>query len=183
MLKNEIINDPENSQYTKNNIAPIYKASHEAVILLIGQAPGAKTEAAQEVFRDQSGKRLRDWLGLDEETFYSNKIAVLPMDFYFPGKGKTGDLPPRKGFADKWHPRLIELMPNVKITILMGKYAIKHYLNENNVTNAVKNYQSYLPHYFPLIHPSPLNQRWISKNLWFNDVLVDLKQIIKPLLK
>lgn len=183
MLKNEIMNDPENLQYTKNNIAPIYKVNSDAVILLIGQAPGAKTVEKQEVFRDLSGKRLREWLGLDEETFYSNKIAVLPMDFYFPGKSKTGDLPPRKGFADKWHPELIKLMPNIKITILMGKYAIKHYINENSVTMAVKNYQRYLPLYFPLIHPSPLNQRWISKNLWFNDVLADLKQIIAQLLK
>ncbi|HZJ89785.1 MAG TPA: uracil-DNA glycosylase family protein [Bacilli bacterium] len=183
MFKKEIMNDPENLRYTKNNIAPIYKVSREAVILLIGQAPGAKAEAKQEVFRDQSGKRLRDWLGLDEETFYSNKIAVLPMDFYFPGKGKTGDLPPRKGFADKWHPQLIKMMPNIKITILMGKYAVKHYLNENSVTSAVQNYRNYLPLYFPLIHPSPLNQRWISKNLWFNDVLTHLKEIIKFLLK
>ena len=183
MLKEKIMNDAENARYTKRNIVPIYKVSPNAIILFIGQAPGEKTEAKQEVFRDQSGKRLREWLGIDEETFYSDKIAVLPMDFYFPGKGKTGDLPPRRGFAEKWHPKLIALMPNIKLTILMGKYAIKHYLNENNVTSAVKKYRNYLPTYFPLIHPSPLNQRWISKNIWFNDVLIELKQIVSELIK
>lgn len=183
MFKEQIMNDPMNKEYTKNNIEPLYKVSSEALILLIGQAPGYKTQEKKEVFKDQSGDRLRSWLGISEETFYSNKIGILPMDFYFPGKGKTGDLPPRKGFAEKWHPQLIKSMPNIKLIILMGSYAIKYYLNENSVTNAVKNYQDYLPKYFPLIHPSPLNQRWISKNLWFNDVLVDLKKIVGEIIK
>lgn len=182
-MKKEIMNDPMNIEYSKNNIEPLYKVSSEALILLIGQAPGYKTQLEQEVFKDQSGKRLREWLGIDEETFYSNKIAVLPMDFYFPGKDKSGDLPPRKGFASKWHPPLIKTMPNIKLTILMGRYAIKHYLGEDSVTSAVRNYKAYLPNYFPLIHPSPLNQRWISKNKWFEDILIDLKTIISEILK
>lgn len=183
MLKKEIMADPMNHEYTKNNLEPIYKVHKEALILLVGQAPGFKTQHEKVVFKDQSGNRLREWLDVDEETFYSNKIAVLPMDFYFPGKGKIGDLPPRKDFADKWHPKLIEMMPNIKLTILMGQYAIKHYLNEKTVTNTVKNYKLYLPKYFPLIHPSPLNQRWISKNPWFNNVLVDLKKLVFDILK
>lgn len=182
MIRDEIMNDPMNIQYSNQNIPPIYKVSEDALILLIGQAPGLKTQLKQEVFRDLSGKRLREWLGVDEATFYSNKFAVLPMDFYFPGKGKTGDLPPRKGFADKWHPRLIEMMPNLKLIILMGKYAIKHYIHENSVTVAVQNYQNYLPKYFPLIHPSPLNQRWISKNIWFNEVITVLQEKVKSIL-
>ena len=182
-MKSNIMNDPMNLEYTKNNIEPIYKVNKEALILLIGQAPGYKAQINKKVFYDQSGERLRDWLGINEEIFYSHKIAVLPMDFYYPGKGKTGDLPPRKGFANKWHPLLIRTMPNIKLTILMGRYAIKHYLNEDNVTLAVKNYQSYLPKYFPLIHPSQLNQRLISKKDWFYNVLIDLKIIVNKILE
>lgn len=183
MFKNEIMNDPENIKFTKNNIESIYKFTKNALILFIGQAPGYQTQVNKEVFRDRSGQKLRNWLGVSEDVFYSNKIAVLPMDFYFPGKGKTGDLPPRKDFASKWHPKLIKEMPKIKLIILLGSYAINYYLNEKNVTTAVKNYQTYLPKYFPLIHPSPLNQRWISKNEWFKDVLIDLKIIVNKILK
>src|SRR5699024_6216858 len=112
----------------------------------------------EDVFRDQSGDRLRDWMGIDEEMFYdSNRVAVLPMDFYFPGKGKTGDLPPRKDFAKKWHQRLLDCMPKVECIVLIGTYAMKYYLKKDmkrNLTETVKVFDEYLPEYFPIVHPS-----------------------------
>lgn len=184
----EIKADPMNREYTLKGINPLYYADADAQILIVGQAPGKVAQDTQIVWNDKSGDRLRDWMGVSDNEFYhSGKIAVLPMDFYFPGKGKSGDLPPRKGFADKWHPRLLEAMPNLKITLLVGSYAIKHYLHLKSsvkLTDIVQNYQDYLPQYFPLVHPSPRNQLWMSRNPWFEkDVLPDLKQRIDQFLR
>lgn len=184
----EIKADPMNREYTLKGINPLYYADADAQILIVGQAPGKVAQDTQIVWNDKSGDRLRDWMGVSNNEFYhSGKIAVLPMDFYFPGKGKSGDLPPRKGFADKWHPQLLEAMPNLKITLLVGSYAIKHYLHLKSsvkLTDIVHNYQDYLPQYFPLVHPSPRNQLWMSRNPWFEkDVLPDLKQRIDQFLR
>lgn len=105
------------------------------------------------------------------------------MDFYYPGKAKTGDIPPRKGFAEKWHPCLLDEMPNAEIIIPIGSYAQKYYLNklqEKSLTQTVRNFRKYLPEYFPLVHPSPLNLGWLKQNPWFeNEVLPVLKDIVK----
>ena len=139
------------------------------------------------LLEDKSGDRLRDWLGVDEDTFYnSGYFAVLPMDFYFPGHGKSGDLPPRAGFAEKWHPQLLQELPDIQLTLLIGQYAQAYYLQEKvsgKVTERVKHYQNYLPAYFPLVHPSPRNQIWMAKNPWFeSEVVPDLKKRIKTIL-
>ena len=119
---------------------------------------------------------MREWLGVDEETFYqSGYFAVLPMDFYFPGHGKSGDLPPRKGFAEKWHQPILELLPDIELTILIGQYAQKYYLQQKGnvkLTETVQHYQDYLPDFFPLVHPSPRNQIWMAKNPWFAEQIV-----------
>lgn len=180
--------DPMNQTYTQNGIDPLYYASSSAEILIVGQAPGKVAEQRQRVWDDVSGDRLREWMGIDRQQFYnSGKIAVLPMDFYFPGKGKGGDLPPRKGFAAKWHPQLIAKMPQIKLTILVGSYSIKHYLkvpSSMRLTDIVKDYQDYLPQYFPLVHPSPRNKLWMKNNPWFEtDVLPHLKQRVNQILK
>lgn len=177
----------DNEEFTAKGWEPILKVSEKAKVVLIGQAPGIKTQLKKDVFRDASGERLRDWLGVDEKLFYdSGLFAVLPLDFYFPGKAKTGDKPPRKGFAQKWHPQLLELMPDVELIILMGTYAAKEYLKDGmkkNLTETVKAYEEYLPKYFPLVHPSPLNQRWMSKNRWFEeDLIPKLQERIKDLI-
>ncbi len=103
--------------------------------------------------------KLRNWLGVSDGQFYdSNLIAILPMDFYFPGKGPRGDLPPREGFASTWHPRILANLHGVRLTILIGKYAQKAYLGDAqkvNLTKTVKSFREYLPQYFPLVHPSP----------------------------
>lgn len=178
----------EEREFTKQGWNPILRAHKDSQILIIGQAPGIKTQLRNDVFRDQSGDRLRDWMGIDETVFYNTHlISVLPMDFYFPGKAKTGDNPPRKEFADKWHPMLIKEMPNIELIILIGAYAINHYLKEvkkKNLTDTVKHFDEYLPLYFPLVHPSPLNRRWEAKNPWFEtEVLPVLKTKIKKLLE
>lgn len=183
----EIINDEENLLYTTKNIMPLYQASPKAKILIIGQAPGLKAEQKGKLFDDESGETLRTWLGVDEKIFYNNEIfAILPMDFYFPGSGKNGDLPPRKGFADKWHPKLLALMPNISLTIIIGNYALKKYLQEGyqvNLTTTVFNYKSFLPKVFPLIHPSKRNFRWHLKNKWFmEDVIPELQKIVKSII-
>ena len=185
-IKNALISDERNSDYSKRGILPIYQVSEEAKILIIGQAPGAKVEENGIPFMDKSGEKLRDWMGVDEETFYSKKIAIMPMDFYFPGKGKTGDLPPRKFIAEEYHGKMLALMPKIKLTILIGEYAIKNYLKDTkkeNLTETVRCFQEYLPKYFPIVHPSPLNFRWQAKNPWFEkDVVPILRQKVHEIL-
>lgn len=107
-------------------------------------------------------------------------FAVLPMNFYYPGKGKSGDLPPRQCFAEKWHPMILEHLPNIQLTILVGQYAQKYYLPENkdNVTDTVKHYRQFLPHFMSLVHPSPRNQFWITKNPWFEEQIIPKLQIL-----
>ena len=187
-LRQKIINDKENEAYTKSGIMPLYQASNNSKILIIGQAPGLKAQNKNKLFDDDSGNTLREWLGLNNDEFYNpDLVAILPMDFYFPGVGKTGDLPPRKNFSDKWHKEFLKIMPNIKLTILIGNYALKHYLKDGynkNLTETVRNYQSYLPQTFPLIHPSKRNFRWHLKNKWFIDeVIPKLQTIIKEILK
>ena len=179
--------DPQNVDYTKRGIEPLFAAPKTARINIVGQAPGLKTQEAGLYWKDKSGDRLRDWLGVDEDTFYnSGYFAVLPMDFYFPGHGNSGDLPPRAGFAEKWHPQLLRELPDIQLTLLIGQYAQAYYLKEKisgKVTERVKHYQNYLPTYFPLVHPSPRNQIWMAKNPWFeSEVVPDLKKRIKTIL-
>jgi uracil-DNA glycosylase len=186
-IRQEIIKDSTNHSFTKRGWKPIYTASASARIVIVGQAPGRKAQESGIPWNDASGDNLRAWLGIPREIFYNDKlIALIPMDFYFPGKGLHGDLPPRKDFARRWHPTLFSLMPNVKLTILVGKYAQDYYLKgikEKNLTETVKSYKKYLPIFFPLVHPSPLTFRWQAKNPWFKrTVLPDLKNRVKKIL-
>lgn len=175
-IRKAIMQDADNLEFTKKGWFPIFMANPQAKLLIIGQAPGIKTQEKNQSFMDKSGNKLREWMGVTDETFYhSGKIAVLPLDFYFPGKGKTGDLPPRKDFAPKWHPKLLSIMPHIELTLLIGAYAQKFYLRDRikrNLTETVKAYQEYLPEYFPLVHPSPLNIRWFMKNPEFEELIV-----------
>ena len=150
---------------------PVVVAHPESKILIIGQAPGSRVHASGIPWADQSGKRLRTWLGVDDDTFYNaENFALVPMGFCFPGSGKGGDLPPRPECAPKWHDALLNMMPKVELTLLFGMYAQKYYLKEKKkktLTAAVKNWQEYQPGYLPLPHPSPRNQHWWKKNPWF----------------
>ncbi|GAB7567813.1 MULTISPECIES: uracil-DNA glycosylase family protein [Gemella] len=186
-LKQEIMGDDENRKYTDKGIEPLFSAPSTAKIMIIGQAPGIKAQESKIFFNDKSGMKLREWMGINDEIFYnSGLIAVVPMDFYYPGKGKSGDLPPRKNFASKWHNKVLELLPNIKLIILVGKYAQDYYLcdvKKENLTETVHHYKEYLPQYFPIVHPSPLNFRWQSKNPWFEkDVVPVLKEKVREVL-
>ena len=124
----QIENDSRNYEYTKRNIPPILQVNSKAKVLIIGQAPGKKVEESLIPFNDKSGDTLISWMGIDRDTFYSDKIAILPMDFYYPGKGKTGDLPPRKFIANEYHESILNELKNIELTILIGKYSMDYYL-------------------------------------------------------
>jgi len=186
-LKQEIMSDSDNKKYTDEGIEPLFSTPSIARILIVGQAPGIKAQESKIFFNDKSGIKLREWMGVDDEIFYkSGLIGVVPMDFYYPGKGKSGDLPPRKNFAQKWHSKVLELMPNLELIILVGKYAQDYYLGNDkkqNLTETVFNYKQYLPRYFPIVHPSPLNFRWNNKNPWFiKEVVPELQKRVKEIL-
>ena len=179
--------DSRNKSYTERGIPPIFQVSPKAQILIIGQAPGKKVEESLIPFNDKSGEKLVQWMGIDRDTFYSEKIAILPMDFYYPGKGKTGDLPPRSFIAKEYHKDILELMPDIKLTILIGSYSMKYYLGKGmkeNLTETVRRYKEYLPKYFPIVHPSPLNFRWQKANPWFEGEIVPvLKEMVGKICK
>ena len=155
---------------------PIVQFSEEARLLIIGQAPGRKVHETGIPWDDPSGKLLRQWLHLEEEAFYDpSRVALLPMGFCYPGKGKSGDLPPRKECAPQWHEQVLNSLPNLQLTILIGSYAQSHYLKgkaKGNLTETVKCFTDFLPSTVPLPHPSPRNRPWLSKNPWFEELLL-----------
>ena len=174
-ITEELKSDERNRSYTERGITPIFQINKEAKVLIIGQAPGKKVEESGIPFHDKSGERLMDWMGIDPETFYSEQIAIMPMDFYYPGKAKTGDLPPRSFIAREYHKQIREAMPEVSLTLLSGSYSVHYYLKgreKKNLTETIKAFQEYLPDYFPIVHPSPLNNIWLKKNPWFEEEVV-----------
>ncbi len=162
---------------------PIVSAHKQAKFAIIGSAPGTKVHQTGIPWDDPSGKQLRKWLNVDDATFYDNrKFAIVPMGFCYPGKGKTGDLPPRTERAPLWHQQLFNEMTEIKCFLLIGQYAQRYYLKENckkNLTETVRAHQEYLPKFVPLPHPSPRNRFWLKKNPWFEESVVpNLQQLV-----
>ena len=187
LLYEQIVADPMNADYTDQGWQPVYSASPHSRIVIVGQAPGRVAQETGKPWNDISGQNLRQWLDVTEEQFYDPQLfALIPMDFYYPGKGKHGDLPPRREFAEKWHSRLLDRMTEVKLTILVGVYAQKFYLAgqaKRDLTETVASYREYLPKYFPLVHPSPLNFRWRKRNPWFaSEVIPALQRVVQEVL-
>lgn len=166
---------------------PIVQASADAKILIVGQAPGRITHAKGRPFDDASGKRLRAWLGVSENVFYDPaKIAIVPMGFCFPGAGRGGDAAPRPECARHWRRPLLDAMPQVELSILLGAYALDWHIGNRdgaNLTETVRNWQQYWPQNLPLPHPSPRNNRWLKRNPWFEtDIIPMLQSRVRTLL-
>lgn len=155
---------------------PVLRASESASLLVVGQAPGTLVHASGIPWSDASGMRLRGWMGLDRNAFYDEaKIAIVPMGFCYPGRGASGDLPPRPECSRTWHPRLIPMLPNVKLVLAIGQYAQVHFLGDlrkKSLTDTVRAWEEYAPRVFPLPHPSARNVAWFKHNPWFDAEVV-----------
>jgi uracil-DNA glycosylase len=150
---------------------PLLRANTSARLLLVGQAPGARAHQSGIPWNDTSGDRLRQWLGIGRESFYDeNRIAIIPMGYCFPGRGSSGDLPPRKECSELWLDRLLAHLPAVRLTLLIGRYAQCHYLGaqcKRTLTDTVRAWREYQPQYLPMPHPSGRNLVWMRRNPWF----------------
>lgn len=159
---------------------PVFAAKPLARILIVGQAPGVRVHKTSVPFNDPSGDRLRQWLGIDRDTFYNSPyLGILPMGFCYPGTGKHGDLPPRKECAPAWREKLLAQMPEVKLTILLGQYAQHYHLGKSrkkSLTETSKAWREYWPDILPLPHPSPRNIGWLQRNPWLEEELVPVLQ-------
>ncbi len=174
------------SPHLSNGVNPVLTAHPASKIVIIGQAPGSIVHKTSIPWNDKSGERLRAWLNVSKDMFYNTELfAIIPMGFCYPGKGKTGDLPPRKECAPKWHPALFEELKNVELIVLIGTYAQKYYLDnmKKTLTETVQNFHEYLPKFLVLPHPSPRNNIWMKKNQWFErDNLPYIKHRIQEII-
>ena len=155
---------------------PVVQAGEKAKVAIVGQAPGTKVHASGVPWDDASGRQLREWLGVNDELFYNpEKIALIPMGFCYPGKGKSGDLPPKKVCAPTWHLRLWEALGQVELVLLVGQYAQHYYLpntSKQSLTYRVQHYKDFGPRFIPLPHPSPRNRFWLKNNPWFHELVL-----------
>jgi uracil-DNA glycosylase len=158
---------------------PVVQLHPTARILLAAQAPGRKVHETGLPFNDASGDRLRRWLGVSRDAFYDPRaFAIVPMGFCYPGKGKSGDLPPRAECAPRWRAPLLKSLQQLQLTLVIGQYACAWHLpgEREGLTVAVRNWRSHWPGVVPLPHPSPLNNGWLVRNPWFEEELVPLLQ-------
>jgi uracil-DNA glycosylase len=154
---------------------PVLRASATAKLLIVGQAPGTRVHASGIPWDDPSGDRLRDWLGLEREIFYDEtRIAIVPMGFCYPGRGRAGDLPPRPACAPRWHGRILALLPALELILLVGRYAQEYYLgaHRGSLAARIRDWPVTEAHQLPLVHPSPRNRRWLKANSWFEAEIV-----------
>jgi len=161
---------------------PIVQFSRQSKILIAGQAPGAKVHKSGLPFDDASGDRLREWMGINRHDFYDrNLVAIVPMAFCYPGKGKSGDLPPPKLCAETWRDSVLVELQQLKLTLVVGQYAQAwHLLSKSTLTQTVKAWRSYSQNVLPLPHPSPRNNIWLSKNPWFElELVAELRKRVK----
>lgn len=171
-----------------NGVNPVVSAHPKSKVAIIGQAPGSIVHKSGIPWEDKSGERLRTWLDVSDDQFYDPTLfAIIPMGFCYPGKGKSGDLPPRPECAPQWHKALFNKLPDLELILLIGQYAQNYYLGDQarkTLTETVQNFESYLPKYLPLPHPSPRNNIWLKKNDWFESAnLPYLRKRIATIIK
>ncbi len=155
---------------------PVLQAGGAARILIVGQAPGARVHESGIPWDDPSGERLRMWMGIDAARFYdASQIAIIPMGYCYPGRGKGGDLPPRRECATLWLNHLLTKLPQIEMTLLVGLHAQRHFLGnrrKRSLTETVKAWREFAPEYLPLPHPSARNTPWFQLNPWFEHELL-----------
>ncbi len=165
---------------------PVLRGRASARLLVLSQAPGTRVHETGLSFNDRSGERLREWMGVDRDTFYDeSRVAIMPMGFCYPGRYEAGgDLPPRPECAPLWHAKVLAKLPRIELTLLVGSYAIIYYIKERqSMTDAVARWAEYLPAYLPLPHSSWRTMLWERKNPWFAaELLPDLRARVAALL-
>ena len=166
---------------------PIVQVGVNARLLIVGQAPGARVHTSGIPWDDASGERLRGWIGIDKPAFHDpQRVAIIPMGFCYPGKGASGDLPPRRECADLWLDRLLASLPNIELTLLIGQYAQRHFLGKAaaaGVGATVAGHAQFAPTMIPLPHPSPRNIAWFLRNPWFEaELLPNLRRQVRKVL-
>lgn len=174
------------AEHLSHGPRPVVQFSATSRVLIIGQAPGSKVHASGVPWDDDSGDRLREWLGVDRDTLYDpSKFAIVPMGFCYPGKTAGGDLPPRKECAPQWHDRIIKQLPENRLILLVGSYAQAHYLpatKKLSLTERVRRFDEFAP-LFPLPHPSWRVRMWSAKNRWFEaEVLPELRRRVADII-
>ncbi|MDA1266559.1 MAG: uracil-DNA glycosylase family protein [Planctomycetota bacterium] len=171
----------------EHGVRPIVQVHPEARILIAGQAPGRRVHDSGVPFDDPSGDRLRDWMGIDRDTFYdSRRVAILPMGFCSPGAGSSGDLPPRPECAPAWRQPLLDALGELRLTLVIGQYAARWHLDvgKQSLTAVIQGWKQHRPKVLPLPHPSPRNNIWLRKNGWFEEeVLPYLRRRVKQVLR
>lgn len=164
---------------------PVVQVSASARLLIASQAPGLKVHSSGVPFSDDSGRRLRDWMQISEDTFYDpERVAIVPMGFCYPGRGKSGDAPPRTECAPRWRQDLLGHLKQIRLTLLVGSYAQAAALGPGRMSDRVRDFADYLPNYFPLPHPSWRSRLWAAQNPWFEaDVLTALRTEVRHALR
>lgn len=177
------------AQALENGPNPVVQFAKSSRLIIVGQAPGAKVHESGVPWQDASGDRLRDWTGLSAAEFYDpQKVALVPMGFCYPGKGKSGDLPPRPECAPQWHGRVFDLLVEKRLVLLVGSYAQARYLTRTrgrkSLTEVVRDFRSHGPSVFPLPHPSWRSGIWMTRNPWFEtEVLPPLRKAVRAALR
>ncbi len=166
---------------------PVLSASASARILIAGQAPGRRVHQSGVPWDDQSGDRLREWLGIDQSVFYDERrVALIPMGFCYPGSTGSGDRPPRPECRATWHDRLLPHLGKLRLRIVIGQYAQAYYLGDRqgaSLTDTVAAWRKFAPGIFPLPHPSPRNGIWLRRNKWFERTLLPaLRRVVRDAL-
>ncbi|MGE4133118.1 MAG: uracil-DNA glycosylase family protein [Bdellovibrionales bacterium] len=181
LLQNEIRRCRVCEEHLPLGPKPVVQFSATAGILIVGQAPGTRVHKTGIPWNDPSGDRLREWMGVSREEFYDTSLfAIAPMGFCYPGKGKSGDLPPRPECAPLWMPKILKTLPKRRLTLLIGQYSQTYFLGSkrrDTLTETVRAWKEYWPDFLPLPHPSPRNNIWLKKNPWFE------KELLPPLRK